>query len=128
MVQVQLDKAFEMPQDRFNFFTGSSIHGQKVVNTLEYKKQEVSQASGVKVSSIRYDMKMPIELKERLIEWATAINLAASFFKDNNKTILWFNTPNSLLGEVTPRNMIRVGRSQKLITFIRNALLENKPE
>ena len=70
---------------------------------------------------------MPIELKERLIEWATAINLVASFFKNNEKTILWFNTPNPLLGEVTPRNMIRIGRSQKLIIFIRKAVLENKP-
>ena len=124
----QLNKAFAIPQDRFNFFSGSSIHGQKVVNALKYKKREVSQASGVKLNSIRYDMKMPVELKERLIEWATAINLVASFFKDNDKTILWFYTPNPLLGEVTPRNMIRVGRCQKLITFIRNALLENKPE
>ena len=31
---------------------------------------------------------MPRELEECLIEWATTINLVASFFKDNEKTIL----------------------------------------
>ena len=95
---------FHLSKDRFKFFKGSNIHGQKVVDTLRYNKQEVSQASGVKLNSVRYDGKMPVELKEQLIEWATAINLAAGFFKDNEKTILWFNTPNSLFGEVTPRN------------------------
>ena len=124
----QFHPAFHLPKDRFKFFKGSNVHGQKVVDILKYKKQEVSQASGIKLNSIRYDIKMPLELKEQLIEWATAINLAADFFKDNEKTILWFNTPNPLLGEVTPRNMIRIGRSKKLITFIRNALSENKPQ
>ena len=124
----QIPPVFHLPPDRFKFFKGSNIHGQKVVDTLKYKKQEVSQASGVKLNSIRYDGKMPVELQDRLTEWATAINLVASFFKDNEKTILWFNTPNSFFGEVTPRNMIRIGRSKKLIAFIRNALSENKPK
>ena len=124
----QLHPAFHLTKDRFKFFKGSNIQGQKVVDTLKYKKQEVSQASGIKLNSVRYDLKMPLELKERLIEWATAINLVADFFKNNDKTILWFNTPNPLLGEVTPRNMIRIGKSKKLITFIRNALSENKPK
>ena len=122
----QFHSAFHLTKDRFKFFKGSNVYGQKVVDTLKYKKQEVSQASGIQLNSIRYDIKMPLELKERLIEWATAINLVADFFKDNEKTILWFNTPNPLLGEVTPRNMIRIGRSKKLIIFIRNALSENK--
>ena len=71
---------------------------------------------------------MPQELSERLIEWATAINLVAGFFKNEDKTMLWFNTPNPLLGEQTPKDMIRIGRSRKLIKFIRNALSENKAE
>ena len=42
--------------------------------------------------------------------------------------MLWFNTSNPLFGEQTPKDMIRIGRSKKLIKFIRNALLKNKPE
>ena len=128
MVQIQSNMAFHMPEDRFKLFQGRNIKGEKIVKLLNYKKREVSQASGISVNSIRYDEKMPKELAERLIEWATAINLVAGFFKNQDKTILWFNTPNPLLGEQTPKDMIRIGRSKKLVKFIRNALLENKPE
>lgn len=127
MARTQLNIAFKMPKDRFNLFQGSNVRGEEVVKLLKYKKREVSQASGVGLNSIRYDVKMPQELEERLIEWATTINLVADFFKDADKTILWFYTPNPLLGEQTPRDMIRIGRSKKLIKFIRNALSENKP-
>ena len=116
-----------MPKDRLNLFQGRDVRGEEVVRLLKYKKREVSQASGVGLNSIRYDAKMPQELEDRLIEWATTINLVAEFFKDGNKTMLWFRTPNPLLGEQTPRDMIRIGRSKKLIKFIRNALSENKP-
>jgi hypothetical protein len=68
---------------------------------------------------------MPAELRERLIEWATAINLVANFFGDGDKALLWFQTPNPLLGNMTPRDMIRVGRFKKLLKFIQTALDEN---
>ena len=123
---IQSSRAFNIPKDRLNLFQGSDIKGEEVVKLLKYKKQEVSQASGIKLNSIRYDSKMPQELEERLREWATAINLVANFFEDEDKTVLWFYTPNPFLGEQTPRDMIRIGRSKKLIKFIRNALSENK--
>ena len=126
MAYIQSSRAFNIPKDRLNLFQGSDIKGEEVVKLLRYKKQEVSQASGIKLNSIRYDSKMPQELEERLREWATAINLVANFFKNEDKTLLWFYTPNPFLGEQTPRDMIRIGRSKKLIKFIRNALSENK--
>ena len=76
--------------------------------------------------SVRYDQKMPEELRERLIEWATAINLVANFFGSGEKAILWFQTANPLLGNMTPRDMIRVGRFKKLLKFIQTALEENR--
>ena len=127
MTYTQSNMAFNIPKDRFNLFQGSDVRGEEVVKLLKYKKREVSQASGVGLNSIRYDVKMPQELEDRLIEWATTINLVADFFKDVHKTMLWFHTPNPLLGEQTPRDIIRIGRSKKLIKFIRNALSENKP-
>jgi uncharacterized protein (DUF2384 family) len=69
---------------------------------------------------------MPRELQDRLLEWAVALSLVAQFFKDEQKTVLWFKTPNPLLGDMTPRDMIRVGRFRKLRRFIQNALSENE--
>ena len=98
---------------------------RKVVGLLNYKKEDVAVASEVPLASVRYDKNMPDALAERAREWATALNLVANFFKDQNKTVLWFQLPNPLLGNMSPRDMIRVGRFAKLLKFIQTALDEN---
>jgi hypothetical protein len=102
---------------------------QKVINFLKYKKEDISVAANIPIKSVRYDEKMPAQLQERLTEWAVALNLVAGFFnKDEKKTILWFSTPNPLLGDMSPRDIIRIGRFKKLLKFIQTALNENKRE
>jgi hypothetical protein len=115
-------------KDYFHLFNkGGIVNGQKVVDILKYKKYEVAIAVNVPLTSVRYEpQKMPIELKERLTEWATAINLVEGFFRDPEKTILWFSIPNPLLGGLSPRDMIRVGRFKKLLNFVQTALNENE--
>lgn len=115
-------------KDFFHFFNkGGVVDGQKVVDILKYKKADVAVAANVPLKSIRYEpQKMPIELKERLTEWATALNLVEGFFKNPDKTILWFSIPNPLLGGMSPRDMIRVGRFKKLLNFVQTALDENQ--
>lgn len=110
------------------FHSNGSPKGEKVVELLKYKKSDVSVAANVPVASVRYEPnKMPAELKERLTEWATALNLVAGFFHDDSqKTVLWFCMPNPLLGGMSPRDMIRVGRFKKLLNFIQSALEENQ--
>lgn len=56
-----------------------------------------------------------------------ARKLVLWFFKgDKKKTDLWFDTKNPLLGNVSPNEMIRAGRRDKLISFIENQLSENE--
>jgi uncharacterized protein (DUF2384 family) len=105
--------------------TGKPDYG-KVKDILGYTKQEISVASGVPFGSIRFDGKVPTELTERITEWATAIALVHSFFKDEAKTMLWFKVPNPMLGDVAPRDMIKVGRFKKLLKFIQTALEEGR--
>jgi len=48
------------------------------------------------------------------------------FFEgDVNRAALWFRLPNPLLGDVSPRDMIRYGRYAKLQQFVVEALAEN---
>ncbi len=48
------------------------------------------------------------------------------FFEgDVAKTALWFRLPNPLLGDISPRDMIRYGRHIKLQQFVMDALAEN---
>lgn len=99
----------------------------KVIEFVGFKKEDVSKAAGVPASSVRYDERMPQILKDRLREWANLFNLVAQFFKgDAVKTALWFKTANPMLGGISPRDMIRFGRYQKLLKFILNAISENQ--
>ena len=113
-------------KDYFNFFEEGEPDGKKVVDFLNYKKEDVSVAANIPLASVRYDNKIPSELKERLVAWAVAINLVGDYFKDFNKTMLWFQVSNPQLGGMSPRDMIRVGRFKKLLKFIQTALEENK--
>ena len=112
-------------KDYLSFFpTGArEPNCEIVVDFLRLKKDEVSKATGVGVSSVRYDERIPPELRSRLTEWATLLNLVAGYFDgDANKTYLWFTMPNPMLGNVTPRDMIRFGRFRKLLKFVLESL------
>lgn len=100
---------------------------QKVTEFLEFEKKDTAKAAGVSLSSVRYDEKMSADLRERIREWAILLNLVADHFHgDARKTALWFTTPNPLLGNVAPREMIRFGRFRKLFKFVTNAIIENR--
>jgi hypothetical protein len=113
-------------EDYLALFPAGETDYQKAVGLLGFRKKDVARASNVPVQSVRYDQKMPKELEDRVREWAVALALVAQHFKDGQKTVLWFKTSNPLLGNIAPREMIRVGRFNKLYRFITNALAENE--
>lgn len=113
--------------DVLNLFEHGNPRAEKVIDLLKYKKADVAAATDIPVSSIRYDTRMPEELRARMVEWAIVINLVAAFFEDETKTILWLQTRNPLLGGMSPRDMIRAGRFKKLEKFVQTALAENAP-
>jgi uncharacterized protein (DUF2384 family) len=114
-------------EDHLGFFTEERPNYNRVVQFNHYKKEDVARATGLSLSSIRYDEKIPRELEERLKEWANLFNLVAGFFEaDAKKTELWFSVPNPMLGDISPRDMIRIGRYKKLLSFVLNSLADNK--
>ena len=55
-----------------------------------------------------------------------AFDLIRGYFKGNTrKSIDWFHEPNPCLGGIKPIEMIRNGRSDKLLMFIRSQLEDN---
>lgn len=114
-------------EDYLTLFPSGGPDYQRVVQLLDFRKKDVARASDVALHSVRYDPpKMPRELEDRIQEWALALNLVAQFFRDEQKTVLWFKTPNPLLGDIAPRDMIKIGRFKKLRQFILQALSENE--
>ena len=117
--------------DVLDFGYGSAFDAQKVLQVLGLKKADVSRIAAVSVKSVRYDDAMPILVRERLEEIANTANWVAQAFNgDVNKTAAWFRACNPLLGDVSPRDMIRLGRYERLRKFIINAMNERlaKPQ
>lgn len=112
-------------KDHLSIFEGTVPRYKKVVDLLELGKRDVAGATSIPFASVRYDEKIPSDLKERVAEWGTLLNLVAENFRgDPNKTILWFRTRNPLFGNIAPRDMIRFGRFKKVLRFVQNALAE----
>ena len=116
-----------VPKHRYlGFWTNDQFESGEVAHFLDLKKADIAKFSGVSSSSVRFDQKIPREVLDRLTEIANVCELVAQHFNgDVTKTALWFRTANPLLGNISPRDMIRFGRYDKLQRFILEALAEN---
>ena len=114
-------------KDYLQLFDGERPKCHDVMEFIGFKKPDIAKATGVPLASVRWDQKMPEELRTRLSEWANLFNLVAEFFNgDIPKTARWFALSNPMLGNISPRDMIRFGRYKRLSKFIVNALSENR--
>jgi hypothetical protein len=95
---------------------------KRIASVVGLTKANLGKIAGVAVSSVRFDANIPLPVAERLREIANIANLVAEFFNgDVHKVGLWFELSNPMLGNVSPRNMIRIGRYQRLLNFVLDA-------
>lgn len=113
--------------DPLHFGQGNALNYKSVAEFLELGPESLSKMSGVSKSSVRFDNRIPPDLKTHLEQIANICSLVAEYFDGNaERTALWFKTPNPMLGGVTPRDMIRVGRYKKLLQFVSQAREDNE--
>lgn len=113
-------------KDYLGFWADQTLNARGVAEFLDLDKRDVAKLAGVAPASVRFDQKIPKEVLERLQEIANICGLVAQFFAgDAAKTALWFKTVNPLLGNISPRDMIRYGRYEKLRRFVMSAMEEN---
>lgn len=109
--------------DPLAFYEGSQLVSKSVVDFLKLEKADVAKIAGVSKQSVRFDENMPKSVRERFEEIANVCNIVAGVFDgDPTKTSLWFRTRNPMLGDISPRDMLRFGRYEKLRRFIITAL------
>jgi uncharacterized protein (DUF2384 family) len=105
------------------FRSGSGeVDVQRTRVFLGLTKAEVATATSVPSTSVRFDDRMPSEVRDRMIEIATICELVAEHFGSSEKAALWFKVSNPLLGDLSPKDMIRAGRFKKLHRFVAEAL------
>jgi uncharacterized protein (DUF2384 family) len=115
-------------RDSLHFWKGNSLDCQKVREFAGIDTRDLARITGLAKSSVRYDDKAPREVREHLENIANICNLVFQFFEDDVKTKLWLQTPNPMLGNVSPRDMIRFGRYAKLLRFVTQAMEEGTAE
>jgi len=114
-----------VPNDYLGFGIGTAFDPKRVPSILGLKKEDVSRLASVSVKSVRYDDAIPEQMRDRLEEIANTINMVAQAFDgDVEKTVAWFRARNPMLGDVSPKEMIRLGRYERLRKFILNAMME----
>ncbi len=105
-----------------------SYNPKKVAEFLKLNRREVARAVSVPLSSVRFDQRMTPELRKHMTEIGVICEKVAGYFKGNaQRTFLWFSLPNTLLGSISPLEMIKLGRYKKLYHFVHNALTGNNP-
>lgn len=115
-----------IPDDRLGFFANQTLQSARVADFLDFSKRDIAQVANVSLSSVRYDDKIPRQVREHIEQIAIICSLVARFFEgDPLKTALWMRTRNPLLGEISPRDMIRYGRIKKLQRIVNDALEAN---
>lgn len=113
--------------DPLSLFHEGKPQGPHIIEMFGFRTKDVARATHLSETSIRYDLRMPDPLESWLREVATTATLVAEFFSgDQSKTQLWFSTPNPQLGNITPLDMIKIGRVRKLLSFVQTALDQNK--
>jgi hypothetical protein len=113
-------------KDHLGFWADRGLDAQRVAKFLSLDKREVAHLADVAPASVRWDHKIPQEVLQYLTEIAVICGLVAQFFQgDATKTQLWFQTKNPLLGNISPRDMVRYGRHEKLRRVVMDALTEN---
>jgi uncharacterized protein (DUF2384 family) len=110
--------------DPLKFWHGQELDLRKVRNFANLSNKDISRLAGVASTSVRFDEKVPVEVREHMENIANVCNLVFEYFHDDVKTKLWLQTPNPLLGNTSPKDMIRVGRYKKLLQFVTDALRE----
>jgi uncharacterized protein (DUF2384 family) len=114
------------PNDGLKFFKGNVVSIERVREITGLDNNDLAKIAGVPRGSVRNDSKAPKQVLEHLENIANICNLVFEFFNDNVKTKVWLQTPNPMLGNMSPRDMIRFGRFAKLQRFVANAIVEGR--
>lgn len=123
-MQVQQRDIFSnMPKHNHLGLLGIGGDIKNVPKFLGLSNADMSKAANISENSVRLDERIPEGLKNWLLEIAVTCELVAGFFDgDTEKTALWFKLENPALGNISPRDMIRYGRFEKLKKYIFNQI------
>lgn len=116
------------PKNAYFYKDNGDPDYKKVVSLfLELSNSDLAKIAKISVKSVRFD-RMPPVLEERIKEIINVCELVVEMLDGNiEKTKIWFTTKNQSLGNISPRDMIRFGRYQKLLDILMDIKAGNMP-
>lgn len=106
-------------QDLLQLYRNGQPDYKRIADFAKLSKADLGKISGVSRASVRFDASIPDKVAERLREVANIANLVAEFFEGNAEKVgLWFELQNPVLGNISPRQLIRIGRYKRLLNFV----------
>lgn len=109
-------------EDILHLYSDGRPDYRRIADIVNLSKTDLAKISNVAKSSVRFDANIPEPVAERLRDIANIANLVAEYFAgDVHKVGLWFEIANPMLGNVSPRTMIRLGRYKRLLSFVLQA-------
>jgi hypothetical protein len=109
-------------EDLLHLYRDGRPDYKRIADLINLSKPDLAKISQVAKSSVRFDANIPAPVAAILREIANMANLVAEFFAgDVEKVGLWFEVANPMLGNISPRDMIRIGRYKRLLNFIIDA-------
>jgi hypothetical protein len=109
-------------EDLLHLYRDGRPDYKRIADLTKLSKTDLGKISQVAKSSVRFDAHIPEPVAERLREIANIANLVAEFFSgDAQKVALWFEIANPMLGNISPRTMIRLGKYKRLLSFVLQA-------
>ena len=94
---------------------------------LQLSPEDLAKIAKISVKTVRFNDKMPEALKERIDEMKNVCELVYEMLGEVIKTQLWFKTKNQMLGNNSPRDLLRFGRYQKLLDILLDIKNGNVP-
>jgi hypothetical protein len=114
-------------EDPLHLYRDGRPDYKRIAEFTKLSKTDLAKISHVAKSSVRFDVHIPEPVAESLREIANIANLVGEFFAgDEHKVALWFEIANPMLGNISPSNMIRIGKQKRLLTFVVSAREENR--
>jgi hypothetical protein len=109
-------------EDLLHLYRDGHPDYKRIADLTKLSKVDLSKIAQVAKSSVRFDAHIPEPVAARLREIANIANLVAEFFAgDAQKVGLWFEIANPMLGNISPRDLIRIGRYKRLLNFVIDA-------
>jgi hypothetical protein len=116
-----------VPKDKILSFLyegadAGEINVKELVDFLGLDRAEVATICGdMNIDSVRFDNRMPQQIRNKFIEIANLCELVAKNFSgDPTKTQTWFMVKNPLLEDCSPIELIKDGKLDIVYTSILN--------